>query len=209
MSCTTDYFTHSTNSVAYQSCEESPQFDFESESTENSIETAQPRKSALKLCQHSYGFFQSSPNVQCDSTDSATLTVEDVRMLNSFFLQEHLKKSVLVPLQVQSNLVNSAIIKCFILDHNLLSHLHSLRSYFFLLNGEFAKSLTNSLYTKLYQASMPVEMLNSTFLKNTLEKAISCSISHNYMNSELLSLSVMNMPEKLDVRMFFVICFFL
>lgn len=81
----------------------------------------------------------------------------------------------------------------------MLSHLHSLRSYFFLLNGEFAKTLTKSLFTRLYEVSSPLELFNSSTLSNFLEKALVSSLSGSYTNSELLSLSATDLPTYLQV----------
>lgn len=132
-------------------------------------------------------------------TAPSPLTVADVEMIDHTSLQVYLEKSVIIPLQIQSRLVNNAIIKYLVNEHNMLSHLHSLRSYFFLLNGEFAKSLTDSLYSRLYAISAPIELFNSATLTNLLEKALMNSFSNNYANSELLSLSAVDKPCQLYI----------
>jgi hypothetical protein len=81
----------------------------------------------------------------------------------------------------------------------MLSHLHSLRSYFFLLNGEFAKTLMHSLFSKLYEVTTPTELFNTSILTNFLEKALVSLLSNTYANSELLSFSVLNIPMHLQV----------
>ncbi|XP_011268739.2 gamma-tubulin complex component 6 [Camponotus floridanus] len=133
------------------------------------------------------------------SSPVSSLTIADVEMIDHTSLQVYLEKSIIIPLQIQTWLVNNAIIKHLVNECNVLSHLHSLRSYFFLLNGEFAKSLTDSLYSRLYTISAPIELFNSATLTNLLEKALMNSFSNNYANSELLSLSAIDPPCQLYI----------
>ncbi|XP_069680648.1 gamma-tubulin complex component 6 [Periplaneta americana] len=83
-----------------------------------------------------------------------------------------LQKSILIPLQIQTSLVNSALLKLFFEDQELLSHLHSLRSYFFLLDGEFGRNVTGLLFERMYQVSRPVDLLNCVALNSILNKAL-------------------------------------
>ncbi|XP_029173958.1 gamma-tubulin complex component 6 [Nylanderia fulva] len=139
-----------------------------------------------------------NPNLGKSSSPSF-LTIADVEMIDHTSLQVYLEKSVIIPLQIQTRLVNDAIIKHLVNECNMLSHLRSLRSYFFLLNGEFAKSLTNSLYSRLYAISAPIELFNSATLANLLKKALMNSFNNNYANSELLSLSAIDQPCQLYI----------
>ncbi|XP_015183133.1 PREDICTED: gamma-tubulin complex component 6 [Polistes dominula] len=139
----------------------------------------------------------SNDNVNC--SDFTSLTIADVELIDNTSLQVYLEKSIIIPLQIQSHIVNDALIKYLLNEHNMLLHLQSLRSYFFLLNGEFAKCLTNSLYARLYEISVPVELFNSATLTNVLERALISSFSSNYMNSELLSLSAIDIPMQLHI----------
>lgn len=142
-------------------------------------------------------------DVKSSSVSPSSLTIADVEMIDHTSLQVYLEKSIIIPLQIQTRLVNNAIIKYLVNECNMLSHLHSLRSYFFLLNGEFAKSLTDSLYSRLYTISAPIELFNSAILTNLLEKALMNSFSNNYANSELLSLSAIDPPCQLYVNITF------
>lgn len=119
----------------------------------------------------------------------------------------YLEKSIIIPLQIQSRLVNKAIIKLFLTEHDMLSHMHSLRKYFFLLNGEFAKNLMDSLYTRLYEISVPIELFNSAVLTNLFERAVINSFSKNHSHSELLSFSVIDVPNVLHVRFIKYYCY--
>jgi len=142
--------------------------------------------------------FGVSPDTK-SSIMSSFLTIADVEMIDHTSLQVYLQKSVIIPLQIQTRLINHAVIKYLLNEHNMFSHLHSLRSYFFLLNGEFTKSLTDSLYSRLYTISAPIELFNSATLTNLLEKALMNSFSNNYANAELLSLSAIDKPCQLYV----------
>ncbi|XP_043471897.1 gamma-tubulin complex component 6 [Leptopilina heterotoma] len=209
MSSATDYFTSSMNSssIQMQSCENTP---FSEIGSDIQIPTASDEiieNSKLTLesrFEHIQGKIK-HPDFIGFSTDATTptfessLTVVDVEMLDATSLSVYLEKSVAVPLQIQCKLVNNAMIKYLLEEHNIISHLHSLRDYFFLLNGEFAKSLTHSLFTKLYDASNPFELFNSATLKNILDRAIVSSLSNTYANSELLSLSATGLPKVLQV----------
>lgn len=145
--------------------------------------------------------FQLTRDETKTSNASATaLSIDDVEIIDHISLQAYLEKSIRIPLGVQSRLINNAVIKYFLKENNLLSHLHSLRSYFFLLNGEFAKSLTDSLYARLYEISIPVELFNSAMLTNLLERALCNSFNDAYVNSELLSLSATDKPAELHVN---------
>ncbi|KAI4498023.1 hypothetical protein M0802_006847 [Mischocyttarus mexicanus] len=138
-------------------------------------------------------------NDNVNSSDFTSLTIADVELIDKTSLQVYLEKSIIIPLQIQSHIVNDALIKYLLNEHNMLLHLQSLRSYFFLLNGEFSKCLTNSLYARLYEISVPIELFNSATLTNVLERALINSFSSNYMNSELLSLSAIDTPMQLHI----------
>lgn len=68
--------------------------------------------------------------------------------------------------------MNSALLKFFLQDQELLSHLNSLRSYFFLLDGEFGRNMTSMLFERVYQVASPVDLLNCVTLNSILSKAL-------------------------------------
>lgn len=72
----------------------------------------------------------------------------------------------------QTSLVNSALLKFFLQGEELLSHLHSLRSYFFLLDGDFGSNMTSMLFERMYQVTRPVDLLNCVTLNSILSKAL-------------------------------------
>lgn len=207
MSCTTDNFTTSSIqspiSLMYNLEDSSP--------TEISsiIPSSCPysiTKSTLSVKKDS-DLFELTRNEKYNKISSVItpLSITDVEIIDHISLQAYLEKSIRIPLNIQSRLVSNAIIKYFLKENNLLLHLHSLRSYFFLLNGEFAKTLTDSLYARLYEISVPIELFNSVTLTNLLERALVNSFNNVYVNSELLSLSAIDTPAQLEVNIFFYI----
>lgn len=197
MSCTTDNFTTlSTHTPLSQIPNSDDVSDMTKSITTEETYFESPMSGNFKL-PNLFGII--GPDVRSSSVSPSSLTIADVEMIDHTSLQVYLEKSIIIPLQIQTRLVNNAIIKYLVNECNMLSHLHSLRSYFFLLNGEFAKSLTDSLYSRLYTISEPIELFNSATLTNLLEKALMNSFSNNYANSELLSLSAIDQPCQLYI----------
>ncbi|KAJ9586854.1 hypothetical protein L9F63_019536, partial [Diploptera punctata] len=102
---------------------------------------------------------------------SAVPPVKDAS-INMSFISINLQKCILVPLKIQAELVNNALLKLFLEKEDLLSHLHSLRSYFFLIDGEFGRNVTGALFEHMYHASAPADMLNSVVLNSLLYKSL-------------------------------------
>ncbi|XP_015591181.1 gamma-tubulin complex component 6 isoform X2 [Cephus cinctus] len=209
MSCTTDNFPLSMSSSMSQIPpysdtplseigSEVPSIIATAEIPTGDISSSHVTESGFKFPQRTtiYPNFVGFGSAALTPTSESTLTAADVEMIDNTSLQVYLEKSVMIPLRIQSHLVNDALIKYLLCEHNMLSHMTSLRSYFFLLNGEFAKSLTNSLYTGLYSTSVSMELLNSATLTNILERALMSSLNNSYTNSEFLSLSTVDVPPR-------------
>ncbi|XP_031845886.2 gamma-tubulin complex component 6 isoform X2 [Nomia melanderi] len=205
MSCTTDNLTSSVQSPVSQIHHSEDRSPIEVSSIDmlsSNSRTLTKSPTAMKkdaTFSDIFALQQDEPPPTVTSSTTTSLTVADIELIDHSSLQAYLEKSIRIPLEVQSRLVNSAIIKYFVEENNLLLHLHSLRSYFFLLNGEFAKSLTDSLYTRLYEISLPIELFNSATLTNLLERALVNSFNSIYVNSELLGLSATNAPIQLHM----------
>lgn len=200
ISSTTDTFASSINSILtnLQISEDISPLDVNSLSSSSNTKL---NGAVSSVFPEHYNVNISTPLTSNDvnASDFTSLTIADVELIDNTSLQVYLEKSIIIPLQIQSRIVNDALIKYLLNEHNMLLHLQSLRSYFFLLNGEFAKCLTNSLYARLYEISVPIELFNSATLTNVLERALISSFSSNYLNSELLSLSAIDTPMQLHV----------
>ena len=206
MSCTTDNFTTSSvQSPVSITCNLEDSSPSEISSTVIPSNSSQLiTKSSLTMKEDSTfsDLFELARDEKSNNTSPVVtpLSITDVEIIDHISLQAYLEKSIRIPLNVQSRLVNDAIRKYFLIENNLLSHLHSLRSYFFLLNGEFSKSLTDSLYARLYEISIPIELFNTVTLTNLLERALVHSFNNVYINSELLNLSATDTPAQLHVN---------
>lgn len=83
-----------------------------------------------------------------------------------------LQKSVLFPLQIQLRLVNDAILRLFINEHNLVAHLDCIRKYFFLLDGDYGCILTKNLFAEMQSVKRPSLLLNHVRLNSLLRTAV-------------------------------------
>lgn len=88
-----------------------------------------------------------------------------------------LQRSVMLPLTYQLEVVNNSILTYFLVNLDMYEHLRSLKDYFFLMDGEFSRSICHNLFTKLVKTLNPQELLNFATLHNILDKALGSSIS--------------------------------
>ncbi|CAK1582839.1 unnamed protein product [Parnassius mnemosyne] len=105
-----------------------------------------------------------------------------------------LQRSVMLPLTYQLEVVNNAILTHFLVNLDMYEHLRSLKDYFFLMDGEFSRSICHNLFTKLTKTLNPQELLNFATLHNILDKALGSSISHVHKFSENLSFTIAECP---------------
>lgn len=70
----------------------------------------------------------------------------DFNLDMSFLGLSSLQRSVLLPLQTQTRLVNGCLLKLFLKEKLLMSHISSLRNYFLLQDGEFSQVLSSELF---------------------------------------------------------------
>ncbi|CAH2090315.1 unnamed protein product [Euphydryas editha] len=105
-----------------------------------------------------------------------------------------LQRSVMLPLTYQLEVVNNSILTYFLVNLDMYEHLRSLKDYFFLMDGEFSRSICHNLFTKLTKTLNPQELLNFATLHNILDKALGSSISHVHKFSENLSFTITEPP---------------
>ncbi|KAJ2951813.1 hypothetical protein O0L34_g13976 [Tuta absoluta] len=105
-----------------------------------------------------------------------------------------LQRSVMLPLTYQLEVVNNSILTYFLVNLDMYEHLRSLKDYFFLMDGEFSKSICQNLFTRLMKTLNPQELLNFATLHNILDKALGSSISHVHKFSENLSFTITESP---------------
>ncbi|KAF4523463.1 hypothetical protein B566_EDAN014997 [Ephemera danica] len=97
--------------------------------------------------------------------------------ISSSNLSHLLHQTVSVVLSTQLKLVNQSILKLFIQDEQLLSHFHSLRQYFLLVDGEFARNITEGLCQGMSEhAKDPSSLLSFVSLDTILRRSLSNSV---------------------------------
>lgn len=102
---------------------------------------------------------------------------EKVTCDNIATLTACLQRSVMLPLTYQLEVVNNSILTHFLVNLDMYEHLRSLKDYFFLMDGEFSRSICHNLFAKLTKTLNPQELLNFATLHNILDKALGSSIS--------------------------------
>ena len=110
-----------------------------------------------------------------------------------------LQRSVMLPLTYQLEVVNNSILTYFLVNQDMYEHLRSLKDYFFLMDGEFSRSICHNLFTKLVKTLNPQELLNFATLHNILDKALGSSISRKYTYLPFVS-------KYLNLLIFIIIC---
>lgn len=134
--------------------------------------------------------------IECPSNG---LSVTNVKELNTANLTYFLQQSLIIPLQVQSSILNNEILKIFFEELEILSHFNSLKNYFFMMDGEFASNISDGILNKLHQIREPRELFNSHVLHSILENALQSSLMGNDKNAENLSFCIPNVPEKFEI----------
>lgn len=122
------------------------------------------------------------PTVQnIDQLKSIADSVKDVdtTSIMYFFLS-----SILVPLRIQSKLVNDAILRVFIEQESYLDHLIILKNYILLRKPEFSFLLTNTIFEMSEKVKKPFMLLNSYTLSSILQQSLLVSNSRKSIHFE-------------------------
>ncbi|KAG8231613.1 hypothetical protein J437_LFUL010291, partial [Ladona fulva] len=112
-------------------------------------------------------------------------------------------RSVLLALMVQSSKMDAALLQWMLVEKGLVSHLRSLRAYFFLLDGEFGRRLSEDLFSAMRRApggKPSIECLNEHSLSRILSHALASStFAASDPNAGLLYLTLNQCPENAQV----------
>lgn len=127
------------------------------------------------------------------------LSATNIKELNTANLTYFLQQSLIIPLQVQSSILNNEILKIYFEKLDILSHFNSLKNFFFMMDGEFASNISDGILNKLHQIRKPRELFNSHVLHSILENALQSSLMGNDTNAENLSFCIPNVPEKFEM----------
>ncbi|OWR42859.1 hypothetical protein KGM_207871 [Danaus plexippus plexippus] len=126
---------------------------------------------------------------RCNPENEERISCDNIATLTAC-----LQRSVMLPLTYQLEVVNNSILTHFLVNLDMYEHLRSLKDYFFLMDGEFSRSICHNLFSKLTKTLNPQELLNFATLHNILDKALGSSISHIHKFSENLSFSITDLP---------------
>ncbi|XP_053608311.1 gamma-tubulin complex component 6 [Plodia interpunctella] len=129
----------------------------------------------------------------CVEEKDESITCDNIATLTAC-----LQRSVMLPLTYQLEVVNNSILSYFLVNLDMYEHLRCLKDYFFLMDGEFSRSICHNLFSKLSKTLNPHELLNFATLHNILDKALGSSISHLHKFSEKLSFMMSEPPLSLQ-----------
>lgn len=127
------------------------------------------------------------------------LQLDDLQIFDCTTIAKCLQMSFVIPMQAQLAVLNNEILKIYLLDFDILSHFKSLRNYFFMMDGEFASHICDSLINKLENHVKPEQFLNFYVLHSLLENALGSSIIGDDHNADKLSFIVDEIPEQFDL----------
>ena len=114
---------------------------------------------------------------------------------NVSLLESSLQTCLLIPLRVQHRYVSAALLHYFLVDLKLLSHFKSLRSYFFMQDGEFGQHVTSKLFSQMYKVPSPDDLFNRLTLDKIVQEALAGSQGSTDPNNSRLSLKVTAVPH--------------
>lgn len=136
--------------------------------------------SSKSSCQE---IFPRKPEFKINPAWTFDSLIDENKDLDVTLVQKYLESSINVPLYIQYRLTNDAVLRLFLHKHHLATHLITLRNYFFLLDGSFAKSLTRDLSLQI--RSNLVLLLNPFKLNSILRQAVSFGTCDTKMQNNL------------------------
>ncbi|KAJ6634617.1 Gamma-tubulin complex component 6 [Pseudolycoriella hygida] len=134
-----------------------------------------------------------------DEAEVNNYDLNDVKNASTTTLGNFLKMSFAIPINARLSILNNEILKIFLEDLDTLSHLKSLRNYYFMMDGEFSSYISDGLITRLESTKNPAELFNFQFLHNILHNALNSSVYGNDQNADRLSFLIADVPEHFDL----------
>lgn len=122
----------------------------------------------------------------------------DSKQVSQDCLNLFIEQNVSIPLSKQTKLVHMDLMRYFVGNLQYLKHLNSLRNYFFLMDGEFGRNVTEGLFEKLYDTTVPGDFINCRMLQLLLFRALDSSCKYQE-NSDLLSFKINSVPKRFDL----------
>ncbi|KAI4456268.1 gamma tubulin complex protein [Holotrichia oblita] len=130
---------------------------------------------------------------------SKRVTMREADAISTRAIKIFIQQSVSIPVNTQIGLVNNELLKYLFTDLHFLAHLNSLHNYFFLLDGEFGRNITEGLFEKLHDVNLPVDLINYRTLQHLVYDAIDSSIKL-HKNSNCLSFKINSLPKTFNLE---------
>lgn len=146
-----------------------------------------------------------------DNNDNLLQKIENVDFST---ISTCLQRSIIIPLSYQLEMVNNATLKYFLVNCDLYDHMKNICNYFFLMDGEFAKTICTNIFEKLNTTNSPQELLNFATLHSILDKSFGSSISgklyeiyvYNKAREPLSSSQMCEASESYFILLFYSTC---
>lgn len=122
----------------------------------------------------------------------------DSKQVSQDCLNLFIEQNVSILLSKQTKLVHMDLMRYFVENLQYLKHLNSLRNYFFLMDGEFGRNVTEGLFEKLYDTAIPADFINCRVLQLVLFRALDSSCKYQE-NSDRLSFKIDSLPKRFDL----------
>lgn len=130
---------------------------------------------------------------------SKRVTMQEADAISTRAIKIFIQQSVSIPVNTQIGLVNNELLKYLFTDLQFLTHLNSLHNYFFLLDGEFGRNITEGLFEKLHDVNLPVDLINYRTLQHLVYDAVDSSIKL-HKNSNCLSFKINSLPKAFNLE---------
>lgn len=134
-----------------------------------------------------------------EASEATSLNLNDLKNVSTTTLGNFLKMSFAIPIHARLSILNNEILKIFLEDLDILSHLKSLRNFYFMMDGEFSSHISDALITRLEYTKNPTELFNFQFLHNILHTALNSSVYGNDRNANRLSFLIADVPQNFDL----------
>lgn len=143
--------------------------------------------------------FFSLPKFNEIENQETDLNFNDLKNVSTTTLGSFLKMSFAIPIHARMSILNNEILKIFLEDLDILSHLKSLRNFYFMMDGEFSSHISDGIITRLESTRNPTELFNFQFLHNILHNALNSSVYGNDENADRLSFLIADVPQNFDL----------
>lgn len=154
---------------------------------------------SLPIGSKSTSFFALPLSVAEGGPPKSSSNLNDLKNVSTTTLANFLKMSFAIPIHARLSILNNEILKIFLEDLDILSHLKSLRNFYFMMDGEFSSCISDGLITRLENTKNPTELFNFQFLHTILHNALNSSVYGNDQNADRLSFLIADVPQNFDL----------